>query len=142
VSDLLRDSALEKRSARRGVVAVVLEGIADGLRRDRGACEVKDAPDVVVPQEPSDERAVFDVTLQEGRTRIDCPAKPGDEIIQDYDPESRVEQLEDSVASDIACAARDKNAGPARPGWVPYIRPSVNAFHSSNQGFPDINLLR
>src|SRR5215469_4059921 len=88
VAHLLRDNALEKRSGRYGVVAIIFERIADGLWRDRRAGEVKDAADFVVAQEPSDKRLVFDATLDEGRAWIDSPAKSSDEIIQDDNSKS------------------------------------------------------
>src|ERR1700751_1496680 len=71
VAHLLRDGALEKRLARYGIVAIIFERIADGLRRDRRAGEVKDAADLMVAQEPSDKRLVFRATLDEGRARIE-----------------------------------------------------------------------
>jgi hypothetical protein len=111
----LRDGALEKRSARCGVVAIVFEGIADRLRRDRRAGEVKDAANVVVAQKLPDERVVFHATFHEGRAWIHHPTDTGDEIIQDHSPESRVQQLQHGMASDIAGAARDQNTGPSRP---------------------------
>jgi hypothetical protein len=52
---------------------------------------MKDAADFVVAQEPSDKYLVFDATLDEGRARIDSPAKSSDETIQDYNSESRVQ---------------------------------------------------
>jgi hypothetical protein len=84
---LLRDGALEKRLARYGVVAIIFERIAHGLGRDRGAGEVKDPPDLMVAQEFSDKRLVFHATLDEGRTRIDSPAKSSDKTIQDHNSE-------------------------------------------------------
>src|SRR6516165_1712774 len=91
VMHLLRDGALEKRSARYGVIAIIFERIADGLRCDRRASEVKNAADFVVAQESSDKRLVFHATLDKGRAWIDQPTKSSDETIQDHNLESGVQ---------------------------------------------------
>jgi hypothetical protein len=83
---------------------VLLRSYLRGSRTDSGAiveaAQLKDASDVVVAQEPSDEHVIFQANFQE--------------IIQDHGPESRFQQLQHGVASDIARAARDQNARPSR----------------------------
>ena len=97
------------------VVVVVLEGLLNALAHGLQAREVDDGVDGMLVEQLLHGRAVAQVGLAEGEVlagdaadAVQCLGLGVDEIVDDDDLMSRVEQFYASVAADIAGAAGDQ----------------------------------
>jgi hypothetical protein len=66
--------------------------------------------DLVLGDQPADQRLIAAVALDECRLGRDRPGKAGREVVEDDDGLARVDQLPDHMAADVAGAAGDKYA--------------------------------
>ena len=92
------------------VVEVVAERIGHQFRHHDRAGEVHDRVDLVLGDQPADQRLVADIALDEGRFGRNGPFEAGCKVVEDDNLLAVVDELPHHVASDVAGAAGDKYA--------------------------------
>ncbi len=101
--------ALQEIPGRAGVVAVVLERVAHGLRHDGVRGEVHDRIDAVLGQHPRDQRTVAGVADDEFTVR-DCLGEARAQVVERHHALPGLAELANDMTPDVAGAARDENA--------------------------------
>ena len=108
--DAVGGTGREQRARAGGVVAVIFEWVADGLRDAERSGEMQHGVDVVLAQHPRDERGVGDIAQHEGRIEHGL-AEAGAEVVEHHHALAALAQLQHRVAADVARAAGDEDAG-------------------------------
>src|SRR6185437_4469196 len=99
-------AALQEIARRAGVIPVVFERLADGLRDYRMSCEVQNRVHLVRPQRPEHLLAVAD--LAEDQRRVEHRlAEARREVIEHDDALATRPELQHDVTADVAGSAGD-----------------------------------